>query len=140
MKAYYDYMVNTAVLFGANISVARKDMDEVITFEMNLADTLFNNKLSIEEAQNKWPHIPLLYYINELGSPNFKISETQVVNIVSVEYMQSLEEYITTVRPRTQANYLMWRIVESAMVYLGEDAAKVLDAFKTQRFGKQAND
>lgn len=38
VKAYYDYMVDIAVLFGADRGVASKDLSESLDFEMKLAN------------------------------------------------------------------------------------------------------
>ena len=37
VKAYFQYMIDTAVLFGANEEIARSELEEVMNFESKLA-------------------------------------------------------------------------------------------------------
>lgn len=41
VSAYYDYMVDMAVLFGADKKVALKELKESLQFEMDLANVSF---------------------------------------------------------------------------------------------------
>lgn len=42
-KAYYEYMVDIAVLFGADKNAATKELLESLQFEISLANVSYNN-------------------------------------------------------------------------------------------------
>lgn len=41
MKAYYEYMVDVAVIYGANRSQAEQELRESLEFEMDLANVRY---------------------------------------------------------------------------------------------------
>lgn len=45
VKAYYDYMVDIAVLFGADRKVAEKELLESLQFEIKLANVCQNHQI-----------------------------------------------------------------------------------------------
>uniref|UniRef100_A0AAR5P9C4 Neprilysin-2 n=1 Tax=Dendroctonus ponderosae TaxID=77166 RepID=A0AAR5P9C4_DENPD len=135
VKAYYDYMVDIAVLFGADRAVASKDLAESLDFEMKLANislpsekrrnaTALYNPMSIRELQQKFPSIPWLEYINTLLAPDTRVSNEEVIVVSIPKYISDFEALVSRTPKRAQANYVMWRAVASSVSYLSDDLRK----------------
>ncbi|KAF2889178.1 hypothetical protein ILUMI_16995, partial [Ignelater luminosus] len=75
VKAYYDYMVDIAVLFGADKNASLKKLKETLELEITIA----NITVTIEESRTAsdfyrkvedliadYPFIPLVEYINNI--------------------------------------------------------------------------
>jgi len=133
VQAYYMYMVHTAVYLGAEEDVAKKDMKEALEVEMKLAEmsmpsaemrnmTALYNPMTLGEANKLYPEFPIISYISSLG---LSVDENEVVHVSHPKYLSDFRSYITTVPAKTQANYIIWRIVQFAMPYLNEEALKI---------------
>lgn len=151
VQAYYKYMVDTAVYFGANKERAEAEMKEVLEFELKIANitrpkeerrnkTALYNPMTIAEASKLWPGINWVDHIAKLlEDPKFNIDENEIINVATPGYMLDAAALIPTVPTRTQANYMMWRYVKGLMSYLDKrakaiqlDYERVLTGKKTQ--------
>ena len=77
MQAYLDYMVDVATFMGADPDFARKEMTDVLEFEMQLANfslpreerrnaSRLYNPRRIRDLSSLDPHTPWLDYINNI--------------------------------------------------------------------------
>ncbi|GJQ69914.1 Nep2 [Trypoxylus dichotomus] len=132
VKAYYDYMVDIAVIFGADKERAKKDLSESLEFEMKLANislpneerrnaTALYNAMTIRELQVKYQSIPWLEYINTLLAPDTVIDNDEVIIVSVPKYLTDFEALMSVTPKRIQANYLLWRAVASSVSYLTEE-------------------
>ncbi|XP_050295817.1 neprilysin-2 isoform X1 [Anthonomus grandis grandis] len=135
VKAYYEYMVDIAVLFGANRDRATKELKESLEFEMKLANislpsekrrnaTAMYNPMTIEELQQKFPSIPWTQYINNLLAPDTQVKHDEVVVVAVPKFISDFEALIARTPKRVQANYVMWRAAASSVAYLNDDLRK----------------
>jgi len=148
VQAYYNYMVQTAVFLGADEEVARVEMKAALELELKLAEmslpreerrnkTALYNPMTIKKVQELYPEIPLLQYIKDiLGSEDVTVDEDEVVNVAVPKYLTDFREFISTVSPRAQANYIIWRNVKFAMSYLNEEALRIQLAYIKVLTGK----
>ncbi|XP_031344609.1 neprilysin-2-like isoform X1 [Photinus pyralis] len=132
VRAYYDYMVDIAVIFGADTEVAKKELKESLDFEIKLANislpsekrrnaSLLYNPMSVADLQLKFHSIPWLEYLNSvLDLPEIKIKNTDMVIISVPSYITELEKLLSNTPKRIQANYVMWRAAASSVSYLTE--------------------
>lgn len=51
-KAYYNYLVDLAVIFGADQSQAQREIEEAVQFEMELAEVINIQKFIFFENKN----------------------------------------------------------------------------------------
>lgn len=90
VKAYYEYMVDMAVIYGADRARAERELMESLEFEIALANislpnekrrnaTALYNPMSIREVQTKFNYIPWVDYINALLPDGLKIDENEVI-------------------------------------------------------------
>ncbi|XP_060518791.1 neprilysin-2 isoform X1 [Cylas formicarius] len=131
VKAYYDYMVDIAVLFGADKQRATKELKESLDFEIKLANislpsekrrnaTALYNPMTVAELQNKYPSIPWIEYINTLLAPDTEVGNDEIVVVSVPKYISDFEALISRTPKRVQANYVMWRAAASSVSYLTE--------------------
>ncbi|XP_044750361.1 neprilysin-2 isoform X2 [Coccinella septempunctata] len=131
VKAYFDYMVDIAVLFGAERPRALKELEQSLDFEIKLANislpsekrrnaSLLYNPMTVEELQNRFQSVPWLEYINTLLAPDTVITKEEVVVVSVPSYITDLEKILAVTPKRVQANYIMWRAAASSVSYLTE--------------------
>jgi len=138
VQAYYKYMVRTAVFMGAEEEVAKEEMKQALDFELKLAEislpreerrnkTALYNPMTLNEAANQlYPEMPFVKYINNLhGSEDVVHDGAEVVNVKVPKYITDFREHIFQVPSRVQANYIMWRVVKSAMNFMNEEASEI---------------
>ena len=149
VKAYLQYMIDSAVFLGANREVALTEMKDALDLELKIAEltlpreerrnkTALYNTMTIKEASALYPELPWVDYINVVLSPDRTVSvdEDEVVNVAVPKYIQEFGKLITTVPARTIANLIMWRNVKSSMSYLNEEAIQIQLAYSKAITGK----
>ena len=137
VQAYYKYMVQTAVFMGADEEVAKAEMKEALELELKLAEmslpreerrnkTALYNPMSMAKANQLYPEIPLVEYVNKIqGSDAVVHDEAEVVNVDVPKFITEFSEYISSVPSRVQANYIIWRNIKDSMLYLNEEALEI---------------
>ena len=149
VKAYLQYMVDSAVFLGANREVALTEMKDALDLELKIAEmtlpreerrnkTALYNTMTIKEASALYPKLPWVEYINAVLSLDRMVSvdENEVVNVAVPKYVEEFGKLIATVPARTIANLIMWSIVQPSMSYLSEEAIQIELAFRMARKGK----
>ncbi|CAK1588785.1 unnamed protein product [Parnassius mnemosyne] len=147
VQAYYEYMVDIAVLLGAERSRAEVELKESLQFEMKLANislplekrrnaTSLYNPMTIAELQQKFPKIPWLTYINRLLAPHVKVGLEEIAIVNVPKYITDLEMLLEKTPRRVQANYVMWRVSGASVSYLTESLRRRQLAYVTALSGK----
>jgi len=138
VQAYYQYMIDMAVLLGAEQQEAEAEMKKSLELELKLAEmslpreerrnkTALYNPMTITEASKFYPALPWVKYVNVVLDVNRKVEvdENEIVNVAVPEYLKKFKDFIDTVEPRTIANYIVWRSIKYSVPYLGEEAAAI---------------
>ena len=146
VQFYYRYMLETAILFGANPDRAKKEMKEALLFEIELANasaakedrrnsSLLYNPTTAVKAKNP-PGLPptWLNYIRNIVKPlsDVKIEDDEKINIINPDYMEKLGKIMTKTSNRTLANYLAWRITKPIMKLLNDEARKIRHRYRKE--------
>ncbi|GLV37814.1 Neprilysin 2 [Carabus blaptoides fortunei] len=135
VKAYYEYMIDIAVIFGAEREAAKKELMDSLQFEIKLANislpiekrrnaTQLYNPMSIEEMQQKHPTIPWMEYINSLLPSGIQIQNNEIIVNSVPSYIKGLEKLLQETPKRTLANYVAWRAAGASVSYLTEELRK----------------
>jgi len=145
--AYYKYMVNTAVLLGADRSAAEEEMMEALEFEMELAhasmpremrrdsERLYN-PMMIKDLSEYAPMVPWLDYINNILTPEIMVVEdTERVILNEPGYLRNLTTILQKAKKRTIANYMFFRAASSSLGYFTEAARKVQEDYSQELSG-----
>uniref|UniRef100_A0A8D0HRX0 Phosphate regulating endopeptidase X-linked n=1 Tax=Sphenodon punctatus TaxID=8508 RepID=A0A8D0HRX0_SPHPU len=136
-KSYKDsllqFMVDTAVLLGANASRAESDMKSVLKLEIKIAEIMIPhenrtsenmyNKMNISELSTMIPQFDWLGYIKKMIDTklyrhlkDIDASENVIVRVP--QYFKDLFRILENERKKTIANYLVWRMVYSRILNL----------------------
>uniref|UniRef100_A0A8D9BV62 Neprilysin-11 n=1 Tax=Cacopsylla melanoneura TaxID=428564 RepID=A0A8D9BV62_9HEMI len=131
VKAYFEYMIDIAVIMGANKEIALRELTESLNFEIALANislpleerrnaTKLYNPMKLYELQDKFPSIPWSEYINTILSPNAKLNQDETIIVAVPSYIHGLEKLLSTTPKRVMANYVLWRVMAASVSYLSE--------------------
>ncbi|KAG5671202.1 hypothetical protein PVAND_001411 [Polypedilum vanderplanki] len=129
VEAYLNYMIDVAVMFGADKKRAEKEMKEALEFEIELAKIsltndkrrdaeAFYNPITIKDLKVKHPYVDWLEYFNNLMPESTKVTEDEVILISVPSFFNQLGELLEKTPKRTIANYLNWRMTEYSAKYL----------------------
>nr|KAF7394145.1 hypothetical protein H0235_016740 [Vespula pensylvanica] len=108
VQAYYNYMVDIAVILGADKDRAVTELRDSLDFEMKLANV----------------------------TPTVQVEENEVVIVSVPSYIKSLEQLLSRTPKRVQANYVMWRAAAASVSYLTENIRKRQLQYSTALSGK----
>ncbi|XP_057330914.1 neprilysin-2-like [Microplitis mediator] len=147
VNEYYRYMVDIAVILGADRKRAEKELLESLEFEMKLAKislpveerrnlTLLYNPMTVAELSKKYPSIPWKEYFNRILKPQVQVddNETTIVNVPS--FMSEFEKLMKSTSKRVQANFVIWRVVSSTVGFLNDEIRKRELEFSTALSGR----
>ncbi|KAK4879930.1 hypothetical protein RN001_008076 [Aquatica leii] len=134
VKLYYNYLVDLAVLFGANKETALSQMKDVIEFLLELGKittspedrrnvTATTNIMTVAELQQRFPYMNWLNFINNvIAIPGIQINENDIVDVGSPKFINNIETLLNKTPKKTQANYLISVAVASIAYTLNEKA------------------
>ncbi|KAI8129853.1 hypothetical protein FF38_13123 [Lucilia cuprina] len=148
VSAYYDYMVDMAVLFGAEKETAKKELRESLQFEMDLANISWPNEKrrnsndlynlrTIKQLQQDYPYVQWLDYINALLPEGLQVDEDEVINLSVPSFFEDLDKLLKRTNKRAIANYMMWRIHAFSVAFLSEEFRKRQLQYATALSGRQ---
>ncbi|XP_012288606.1 neprilysin-2 isoform X3 [Orussus abietinus] len=147
VQAYYSYMVDIAVILGANKSRASQELKESLEFEIKLANislpnekrrnaTLLYNPMTVSQLNRNYPSVPWQEYFNTLLAPTIQVNENELVIVNVPSYISDLERLLSITPKRIQANYMMWRATAASISYLTEEVRKRQLAYSTALSGR----
>ena len=143
VKAYLSYMVDIAVLLGADQDMAEKEMAKVLDLEIQVAEislpkeerrnkTALYNLIPVKDLSTLYP----LPWLSQLSRIVADLQEEETVNVAVPEYLRKLKVVMSNASPRTIANLLMWRHVQFAVDFLPEEAGAIKLQFEKVIHGK----
>ncbi|KAB0797723.1 hypothetical protein PPYR_08716 [Photinus pyralis] len=147
VKAYFNYMVEVAVIFGAERKFAEYELEVMIRFRGELAnitlppeerrnETALYNPMTIRELQERYPSIKWVEFINNVMAftdRGMTINDSVVINVP--EYISQLEKLLQKTSRRVQANHAIFQAVRSLQSYLPERIRVLQDKFETVLYG-----
>ncbi|KAF5280978.1 hypothetical protein FQR65_LT14902 [Abscondita terminalis] len=133
VQLYYKFLVDLAVIFGANRTVASSQMNDAIHFMIDLGKltvspeerrnfTVVTNIMTVDKLKKIFPHMDWIDFINNIISiPGIQIYDNDTVDVSSLQFVNNLEGLINRTSKRTQANYVMSVAVASITYALNQD-------------------
>lgn len=129
IKAYEDFIVGVAELLGANINNTRKQVQDVIEFETQLANITIPaeerhdverlyTKLSVQQLKRLSPGFDWLKYFQSI-IPVEVSEEEQLVTFVP-DYLKNMADLLSKTNKRTIANYALWMLINEMIQHLTE--------------------
>uniref|UniRef100_A0A8C4VUG0 Phosphate regulating endopeptidase X-linked n=1 Tax=Gopherus evgoodei TaxID=1825980 RepID=A0A8C4VUG0_9SAUR len=132
-EAFLQFMIDIAVLLGANASRAESDMKSVLKLEIKIAEIMIPqenrtseimyNRMNISELSAMIPQFDWLGYIKKVIDtklyPHLQdIGPSENVIVRVPQYFKDLFRILEKERKKTIANYLVWRMVYSRIFNL----------------------
>ncbi|KAL7729560.1 hypothetical protein ACLKA6_007848 [Drosophila palustris] len=148
VSAYYDYMVDIAVLFGAKKEQAKVELLQSLEFEMALANIswpnekrrnsseLFNPRTP-KQLQAAYPYVQWVDYMNALLPEGLSVEEDEIINLTVPPFFEQLGKLLEKTPNRVIANYMMWRIHAFSIGFLSEEFRKRQLQYATALSGRQ---
>ncbi|KAH8310551.1 hypothetical protein KR044_001900, partial [Drosophila immigrans] len=151
VSAYYDYMVDIAVLFGAKKDEAKEQLKQSLEFEMALANVSLSknirysqltiatysqiswpsekrrnfselfNPRTPQQLQSTYPYVDWVDYLNALLPEGLSVQDDAIINLPVPPFVEELGKLLARTPNRVIANYLMWRIHEFSVGFLSEE-------------------
>ena len=153
VKAYFQYMVDVAVLLGAEEQIAVEELQKVINFEMRLASisapkTERRNKTKLYNPTTlgEFPRLEgqpesWTTYMQRVfdfgGDKVLTIEDSERVIIYDPNFYKNLSSVLTSTDERTLANYLGWRMASATMKYLSSEARDIRQRYRKAVTGEQ---
>jgi len=149
VQSYYNYMVSTAVLLGADRTIAEQELKESLMFEIDLAHasrpreerrnaSRLYNPMQIKELHSLAPMVPWLEYINNILTDDLiQVSEDERVIVDEPGYLTNLTRLLPTVSKRVVANYMFWRAARASLGYFTQAARKIQLEYSKNITGKK---
>lgn len=124
VKAYYDFVVDFAILFGGNRNFIRKEVKDMVDFEIKLAKLLLpdderrnisamTHQMTITQLEKQFPQLPWLDYITKvLNLPDLAITKTELVDVTVPSYIPKITALLRETPKRVQQNFITWIFIE----------------------------
>ena len=154
LQGYFKFMVDVAVLLGADKTKAKDELKEVMVLENQLA----NIKMSTKDSKDpkKAFNLQMLKNFNNNGGfpsswttyvkklykyedEDLKIKEDEIVIISDKNFYDKLGTIIASTNKKTLFNYIGWRVAKDSLNYLTPEARKVSQKFDKLMTGVKAN-
>ncbi|KAL1490286.1 hypothetical protein ABEB36_013005 [Hypothenemus hampei] len=131
---FLDYMVDVAMQFNVKSRYPREELDDVLTFLLNLGKiseeskefnkTFEYNLYSLYELQTEFSSIPWIEHVQGLFRNSAQLRPEELFNVPEPFYLKKLENLLKRTNKRIVANFMGWHLVQSLINYL---PSKILD-------------
>ncbi|GFY59604.1 endothelin-converting enzyme homolog, partial [Trichonephila inaurata madagascariensis] len=157
ISALLEYMTKTGVLLGGEEHATRLQMQDVIDFEMKLAEIMLSaeeladhnltyRKLTINQLQMVSPFINWRHHFHSaFKMVDREIHSSEPVIVFGLDYLKKLSElvtaYLSNAKGRvTVANYLAWKLVHSSLDHFSKPFREAGHDLKVAIFGGDTED
>ncbi|XP_014239288.1 neprilysin-4-like [Cimex lectularius] len=136
LEAYKRYIVEVATLLGAQEYEVTKAVEDVVQFEINLAnitEPAENNRvMTLEDIEMKFPD--LKRFISNV----FNLSQNSNVELNNLHYFKELEKLMKTTKTSTLANYMLWKMIVNMLYFMGDRFKKADGNFINNAYGVES--
>ena len=147
VMGYKAFMTEVFMLLGVEPNIARTKVEEIVAFEMKLANITMPremmrdpnrkyNPMMVSDLSQYDPDTPWLEYLSTmLGPENGDISNSDMVVVSHPAYITQLRTLLKDTSLTTQINYIIWRLAAASLSYLNEAAENIAFKFSAQLSG-----
>ncbi|XP_058467628.1 neprilysin-4 [Malaya genurostris] len=146
LEGYKQFMIDILVLLNVQHKKAKQTSDEIIDFEIQLANitssveernnvSVLYKKIILENLHEEVPEIDWTRYLSIVMDRPMNSSEFVVM--FALNYMKDLVELIDQTEPRTLANYILWRFVRHRINNLDDRFLQAKQKFSNVLFGRE---
>lgn len=152
LSAYLSYMTKVGVLLGGEEYATRLQMQDIVEFEMKIAQILIPEeeridhntmyrKLTINQLQEMAPFINWRHYFNSaFKKVGREMYSSQPVVVMASDYIKKLSDLVTQYLSNAQGrvtviNYLAWTLVHSKVQKLSKSFREAGDVLRMVLMG-----
>ena len=154
LQGYFNFMIEVAVLLGADETNAKDELKKVMEFENSLANIQMSLKDSMDPEKaykpkqlkgfqnnddfpSSWTsYVQKLYQYDE---KDLEIKDDEIVINGDTKFYKELGPILKNTTKRTLFNYIGWRVAKDALDYLTPEARKISQKFNKLITGVEAN-
>ncbi|RWS03047.1 neprilysin-2-like protein, partial [Dinothrombium tinctorium] len=137
--AYLRFMIEVALLLGADHEYAKREMFETLEFEIKLANAskpeadrhdtgAMYKRMTIAELQRSVPEFNFLLYLNSYLP--IEVFEEEKIVVYALDYLKTVSKLLVRTDPKIIHNYAIWRLVKYFVPYLGSQYSIALGNFR----------
>ena len=116
-----------------------KLVDFSLPSEKRRNNTALYNPMALKEVQELYPEFPMVSSINAvLDYEPSNVGPNEIVNVAVPAYISQVRELLASVPARVQANYIMWRYVQSLVFYMNDEAQDIYLEYLRVHQGKSS--
>ncbi|ESO99463.1 hypothetical protein LOTGIDRAFT_158548 [Lottia gigantea] len=146
---YENFAREVAELFGANKSIAERDIALMIDLETEIANLTIPpdqrrdneklyNRMTVKELSEKIPGFDWLRYLRMIFSNvNITVNETEELVVYAPDYLENMVKLINRTDKRILANYLFWRIMMNRVTNLPDKFRDIRKKYHKTIFGSE---
>ncbi|KAL8585604.1 hypothetical protein ACOMHN_067049 [Nucella lapillus] len=130
---------------GGQTSVKEKDIDDMVNFEVQLVELLYEHsrpeEKTLQEMDAEFPMIGWSSYFRGLfqnDEVGIDIPDNELVTNYAPGYFRKLKDFLKKEDMKTVANYLMWRVVLEHLEHLSLEYRQIYLNFQTVLDGQTA--
>ncbi|XP_076320540.1 neprilysin-1-like isoform X3 [Tachypleus tridentatus] len=127
LKVYLKFMIDVALLLGAELEIAKHEMEQVLAFEISLANitipreerinfSAIYSKMTLEELCETVPQVNWTKYFELIMPMEIPLSEEVVV--YALGYLKDMGKLVESTSKRVVVNYILWRFIYNRISYL----------------------
>ncbi|CAD6244726.1 GSCOCG00013441001-RA-CDS [Cotesia congregata] len=134
-EMYADYMLKIAGQLGADIGNVIQELNEAFLFENKLYDIISGNKwsktddISLEDLKKQWPSIDWSRFIDKTLIPFVDTNEDPIFTVWNATSLTEFALLMEKTPKRVQANYAVWKLIQSSVPYLPEEFRRTRKMF-----------
>ncbi|KAG4072943.1 hypothetical protein HA402_006623 [Bradysia odoriphaga] len=149
LVAYHKYMTEIAILLGANSETAGTELQEVIKFEMKLANasmpeadrhdtSAIYKKITLPQLQRDVPQLNWHEYLQTTLGDQITLQPNEPVVSYAMPYLIQMGRIFAETDRRVIHNYVIWRLVMSIMTHMIDDYQRERVEFRKILLGIQS--
>ncbi|XP_070560616.1 membrane metallo-endopeptidase-like 1 [Ptychodera flava] len=147
LQAYLEYMTTIATMLGADADVAAEDFNDLIEFEIKLANlttpkdqrrdgNALYNKMVIAQLQYNVTGFDWLDFFRQLGASwSEDLQDSEEIVVCEPRYVREITEVVQNTPHRTIANYIVWLITKNRISQLSSNFRDVKQRYNEVLYG-----
>ncbi|XP_054267069.1 neprilysin-2-like [Macrosteles quadrilineatus] len=151
VKDYYNYMVDMAVLYGADRETAKKQLRDCLLFEIELAKLTVPNEerrdfdrmyniYTLPDLTKEIPWVDWKKLLKSIMPEDVPLRENEMMNVKEVNFLKELEKLLSKHPNQVLANYMGWHAANGLSGALTDEMRNRKQEYKSTLLGTTARD
>ncbi len=149
VQHYFTFMQKVAILMGADPAKAKQDLEQVLNFEIKLAQASLPREerrnafalyhpMTLDDLYHLVPLLNWTEYVNKMLPAKLdRVNSGERVIVYGPDYLKKLVDILATEPKQNVANYMMWKVAVSTLGFMNEEARNIIDDYAKALSGKK---